>query len=62
MPLYEVHLLRDDESETRLTDRALQIGETVPIGEERWVVESEATPERRDAAARYICVRAVGSE
>jgi hypothetical protein len=57
MPLYEVLLLRDDESELRLTDRALRIGETLPIGEEHWVVQSEAAPERADATTRYICVR-----
>ena len=58
MPLYEVLLLREDDHETRLTDRPLQIGETVSIGEERWLVQSEAPPERRDAATQYICVPA----
>jgi hypothetical protein len=57
MPLYEVLLLREDEHELRLTDRALQIGETLPIGEERWLVQSEEPPERPDAAVRYICIR-----
>jgi hypothetical protein len=58
LPLYEVLLIRDDEQEVRLTDQPLQIGEAVPIGEERWLVESEAAPERTDAMTRYICVRA----
>jgi hypothetical protein len=58
MPLYEVLLLRDDETETRLTDHALAIGETFPVGEEQWTVQSEASPERAEAATRYICVRA----
>jgi hypothetical protein len=58
MPLYEVLLIRDDEQETRLTDRAMRVGETVSIGEEPWLVQSETTPERADAAARYICVPA----
>jgi hypothetical protein len=57
MPLYEVLLLRDDEPELRLTDRALTIGETLPIGEERWLVQREEPPERADATARYVCVR-----
>ena len=57
MPLYEVLLLRADDRETRLTDRALQIGGTMSIGEERWLVESEASPDRADAAKRYVCVR-----
>jgi hypothetical protein len=58
MPLYEVLLIRDDEHESRLTDRALSVGETVLIGEQLWVVQSETAPERADAAARYICVPA----
>ena len=62
MPLYEVLLLRDDERETRLTDRALVVGETFPGGEERWLVESEAPPERADASSRYICVPAKTTE
>jgi hypothetical protein len=57
MPLYEVILLRDDEQEIRLTDRALHIGQTLPIGEERWLVQSEEPAGRADAATRYICVR-----
>jgi hypothetical protein len=62
MPLYEVLLLRDDERETRLTDHALEIGTSFPVGEERWIVQSEAPPERSDAATRYICVRAKETE
>jgi hypothetical protein len=58
MPLYEVLLIRDDEEETRLTDRALSVGETVLIGEQSWLVQNEAAPERADAATRYICVPA----
>jgi hypothetical protein len=58
MPLYEVLLIRDDEQETRLTDRAMRVGETVSIGEEPWLVQGETTPERADAAARYVCVPA----
>jgi hypothetical protein len=58
MPLYEVLLIRDDERETRLTDRALSVGETVLIAEQSWLVQSETAPERADAAARYICVPA----
>lgn len=58
MPLYEVLLLRDDQHETRLTDRALRVGETIPIGEEHWFVQSEAAPKRADAASRFVCVRA----
>jgi hypothetical protein len=58
MPLYEVLLLRDDEGETRLTDRRLSIGEMLEIGEEAWIVEREAAPEREDAAVRFVCVRA----
>ena len=58
MPLYEVLLIRDDEQETRLTDRAMRVGETVSIGEEPWLVQSETMPERADAVARYICVPA----
>ena len=58
MPLYEVLLLRDDENETRLTDRALEIGETLPIAGEEWVVQREAAPERADASARFVCVLA----
>jgi hypothetical protein len=62
MPLYEVLLIRDDDEETRLTDRALRVGETVSIGEERWLVQSETDPARADAATRYICVRADAAE
>jgi hypothetical protein len=62
MPLYEVLLIRNDEHETRLTDHELQVGEMVSIGEERWLVRSEAPPERADAAARYVCVRADATE
>jgi hypothetical protein len=62
MPLYEVLLLREDDHETRLTDRPLQIGETVSIGEERWLVQREAPPERGDAATQYICVPAETTE
>jgi hypothetical protein len=58
MPLYEVLLIRDDEQETRLTDRALSVGETVLIGEQSWLVQSETAPERADAAGRYVCVPA----
>jgi hypothetical protein len=58
MPLYEVLLLRGDDYETRLTDRPLPIGETVSIGQERWLVQREAPPERGDAATQYICVPA----
>jgi hypothetical protein len=58
VPLYEVLLMRDDEQETRLTDRALSVGETVFMGEQTWLVQSETAPERADAAARYICVPA----
>lgn len=61
MPLYEVLLIRKDDDEIRLTDRAVRVGETVSIGEERWLVEREAAPERSDAAARYVCVRADGA-
>ena len=57
MPLYEVLLLREDEHELRLTDRSLRIGQTLPIGEERWLVQSEEPPGRTDASARYICIR-----
>ena len=62
MPLYEVHLRRDDEHETRLTDRKLTIGERLAIGEEQWIVEAEAPPEHEDAVVRYVCVPAFGSE
>jgi hypothetical protein len=62
MPLYEVLLLRDDETETRLTDHALEIGQSFPVGEEQWIVQSEAPSERTDAATRYICVRAPDTE
>jgi hypothetical protein len=62
MPLYEVLLLREDDYETRLTDQPLQIGETVSIGQERWLVKSEAPPERADAATQYICVPAEETE
>jgi hypothetical protein len=62
MPLYEVLLLRDDDQETRLTDQALRVGEAVSIGEERWLVQSEAAPERADAETRYICVPAAATE
>jgi hypothetical protein len=62
MPLYEVQLIRKDDDETRLTDRALQIGETVTIGEQRWLVQSEAVAERADARARYVCVPADEAE
>jgi hypothetical protein len=58
MPLYEVLLIRDDEAETRLTDRTLNVGETVLIGEQSWLVRSETAPERADAATRYVCVPA----
>jgi hypothetical protein len=58
MPLYEVLLIRDDEQETRLTDRALSVGETVAIADQSWLVQSETAAERADAAARYICVPA----
>jgi hypothetical protein len=58
MPLYEVLLRRDDDDETRLTDQEPRVGETLSIGEERWVVQSKGTPERADAEARYVCVRA----
>jgi hypothetical protein len=58
MPLYEVLLLREDDYETRLTDRPLQIGATVSIGQEQWLVKSEAAPERAAAATKYICVPA----
>jgi hypothetical protein len=58
MPLYEVLLIRDDEQETRLTDRALSVGETVLIAEQSWLVQNETAPEGAHAAARYICVPA----
>ena len=58
MPLYEVLLIRDDEQETRLTDRALSVGATVSIAEQSWLVQKETAPERADAAARYICIPA----
>ncbi len=57
MPLYEVLLIRQHDRETRLTDRAMSIGETVSIGQEHWLVDREATPDRADAAKRYVCVR-----
>jgi hypothetical protein len=57
MPLYEVLLIRKHDRETRLTDQALSIGETVSIGQERWLVESEATPDRTEADTRYVCIR-----
>ena len=62
MPLYEVLLIRDDEDETRLTDHALEVGETFPVGEERWMVEREESPDRTDAVTRYICVRTTDTE
>jgi hypothetical protein len=46
------------ETTSRLTDRAMRVGETVSIGEEPWLVQSETAPERADAAARYVCVPA----
>ena len=58
MPLYEVLLVRDDDSELRLTDHALHVGETVTIAEQRWMVEREAPAERASADVRYICVPA----
>jgi hypothetical protein len=58
MPLYEVRLIREDDEETRLTDWPLIIGETLSIGEERWLVQREAPPERWDATTQYICVPA----
>ena len=58
MPLYEVLLIRDDEQETRLTDRSMRVGETVSIREQSWLVQSKTAPERADAAARYVCVPA----
>ncbi len=57
MPLYEVLLIRNHDRENRLTDRAMRIGETASIGQERWLVEREATPDRTDADTRYVCVR-----
>ena len=57
MPLYEVLLLLDT-PEIRLTDRSLRIGETLAIGEQSWLVEDEAAPEREDALTRFVCVPA----
>ena len=62
MPLYEVLLQRDDHEETRMTDRAIRVGETSAIGEQHWLVERVAPPERADAAALYICIPADGAE
>jgi hypothetical protein len=62
MSLYEVHLVRNDDDEIRLTDHALHVGETVSIGEQTWRVQQEAPPERADAVTRYICIRVDAAE
>ena len=58
MPLYEVLLQRDDDDELRLTDQPLQIGETVTIAGQRWLVQHDETPEGSGAEIRYVCVPA----
>jgi hypothetical protein len=58
MPLYEVLLKRDDDEEIRLTDRALQVGETLTIAEQRWQVQRQEPAKQADAEVRYVCVPA----
>ena len=38
MPLYEVLLKTEAAVEVRLTDRAYQVGDTIEIGNQAWVV------------------------
>ena len=55
MPLYEVEL-RGETTESRLTDRPLDIGETLRIGSRDWLVVEVAAAREGGRAQRFICV------
>jgi hypothetical protein len=54
MAVYEVVLRFQDREEIRLTDRPLDVGDSVAIGGQRWVVEGREAP--RGRFVRYVCV------
>jgi hypothetical protein len=54
MAVYEVVLRFQDREEVRLTDRPLEVGTTVQIGGQRWVVEGRDA--ERGQSVRYLCV------
>jgi hypothetical protein len=56
MAVYEVVLRFPDRDEVRLTDRPIELGGTIEIEGNGWLVESQEANEGL-AAARYICVQ-----
>lgn len=56
MAVYEVVLRFQDREEVRLTDRPLDVGNTLAIEGREWFVESREAKRGR-AAARFICVQ-----
>jgi hypothetical protein len=55
MALYEIVLRFPDRDEVRLTDRALDVGDTLSIGGQTWRVFGTEVPRSAVAAARYVC-------
>ena len=56
MAVYEVVLRFDDRDEVRVTDRPLEVGDSVLITGNEWRVQRCEPRVERDGA-RYICVR-----
>ena len=54
MAVYEVVLRFQDREEVRLTDRPLEVGTSVQIGGQLWIVEGRDA--QRGRSIRYRCV------
>lgn len=59
MALYEILLRYDDRDELRLSDSPLEVGSSVEIAGNTWLVQSEQARGGR-RGARYICVEVRG--
>ena len=58
MPLFEIVLVNDGNSEVRLTDEPIRVGDTIQINDQDWVVTRNVVASAR-AEARFECVPAV---
>ena len=56
VPVYEVELVREADSELGLTDTPLELGAIVEIADSEWHVAAAAKPYDPSRRLRFICV------
>lgn len=61
MPLYELVLRFPSHEETRLSDRAVNVGDVLKVGSREWLVHAD-DGEGAHGALRLLCVPASAGE